>query len=89
MLLTKKQVAALTSYSSEHIRRLVRDGLFPAPIALNPSPNVGWCRKGWVESEVGAWLAARIADRDAGVTNEREAEISERARARARLSLRT
>ena len=86
MLLTKKQVAALTSYSSEHIRRLVRDGLFPAPVVLNASPNAGWSRKAWLKSEVDAWLASRVAARDAGVTHENEKRISERASARGRLA---
>lgn len=84
MLLSKKQVCVLTSYSSEHVRRLVRAGLFPKPIELNASTR-GWSRKAWLQSEVDAWLACRVAARDAGVTLENEKRLSERASARAHM----
>lgn len=84
-MLSKKQVCVLTSYSSEHVRRLVRDGLFPKPIELNASPRVGWTRKAWLKSEVDAWIACRVAARDAGVTLENEKRLSERASARAHM----
>jgi prophage regulatory protein len=85
MLLQKKEVCALVGYSGEHIRRLVRDGLFPKPVILNANPNAGWSRKAWLQSEVDAWLACRVAARDAAVTLENEKRLSERASARAQM----
>ena len=88
MLLPKKEVCALVGYSGEHIRRLVRDSLSPKPIILNANPNAGWSRKAWLKSEVEAWLAARVAARDGGVTNANEKRLSEIASARAHKSRR-
>jgi prophage regulatory protein len=45
-------------YTRAHVRRLVGAGEFPAPVQLSPH------RIAWVESEVDAWLKARIAARD-------------------------
>ncbi len=45
-------------FSRVHLRRLQDRGDFPAPIHL------GARRLGWIESELRAWLAARIAVRD-------------------------
>ena len=81
MLLSKKEVCAFTSYSSEHIRRLVIAGQFPAPIELNTANGIGWTRKAWLKSEVERWVAAKVARRDAGLSNPREREISLRASA--------
>lgn len=38
-----------------------KDGSFPRPIKLGTGPR---CAVGWLESEIVAWLKARIADRD-------------------------
>lgn len=43
------------------VYRLAQRGQFPKPIRLSPR------RSGWIESEVIAWLEARIAQRDGGV----------------------
>lgn len=43
------------SYSRQHIWRLVKDGRFPAPVALGPEP---YARKAWRSADVDAWLAA-------------------------------
>jgi predicted DNA-binding transcriptional regulator AlpA len=41
------------SYSRWQLSRLVRDGQFPAPVALGPN------RKAWRADDIKAWLAAR------------------------------
>jgi prophage regulatory protein len=45
-------------YSPQWIRKLVKAGSFPAPI------NLGEATVGFVETEVDAWLKAKIAARD-------------------------
>ncbi len=57
-ILSKKDLRALVLYSPAHIDRLEKAGLFPKRVQLGP------CRVGWVESEVEAWLAERIKQRD-------------------------
>lgn len=56
--LSKKQVSQLVLYSPAHIARLEQAGRFPKRV------NLGQCRVGWVEEEVQAWMAARVAERD-------------------------
>jgi prophage regulatory protein len=46
-------------YSKVQLWRLVKAGSFPRPIRL------GAARNAWVETEVDAWIAGRIAERDA------------------------
>lgn len=46
-------------YCDDHIRRLVKDRKFPAPIKLGPRTNA------WIEAEIDAWVQARAADREA------------------------
>jgi prophage regulatory protein len=45
-------------YSRTHTWRMVRAGKFPVPVKLGPSRNA------WVESEIDAWLDARIGERN-------------------------
>ena len=45
-------------YSKAQLWRLVKAGTFPRPIRL------GAARSAWVEGEVDAWIAERIAERD-------------------------
>jgi prophage regulatory protein len=45
-------------WSRKHIDELIKRGLFPAPIDLGDNT------RGWIESEIDLWLAARIAARD-------------------------
>lgn len=52
-------VSLATGYSKSHIWRLVAQGRFPKPVPLGPNSS------GWVEAEVQAWIAGRIAKRDA------------------------
>lgn len=61
-LLSKRQTAEKIGFHPEHLMRLSRTGKFPRPIRLGSSTN---CAVRFVADEVDAWLAARIADRDA------------------------
>lgn len=54
-ILTKKEVAKLTSYSTRHIERLVARGHFPAPLKLHDAG----ARIGWLESEISDWIYSR------------------------------
>jgi prophage regulatory protein len=45
-------------FSSQWIRKLIKAGHFPAPIKL------GEATTGFVESEIDAWIADRICERD-------------------------
>jgi prophage regulatory protein len=47
-------------YSRRHVRRLELANEFPKSIALSPSTI------GWIEAEVDAWLADKVAQRDDG-----------------------
>lgn len=49
------EVKALTGLSRSTVYERIRDGQFPKPVGLG-GRNVGW-----VESEVSAWIEARIA----------------------------
>ncbi len=57
-VLREPDVARLTGRSREQRWRDERAGLFPKRIRLGPNAV------GWLESEVRAWLAERIAERD-------------------------
>jgi prophage regulatory protein len=46
-------------YSKAHLWRLVKAKKFPEPI------KIGEARSAWVESEIDAWIAGKIAERDA------------------------
>ncbi len=58
-------VAQRVSFHPVHIRRLVRDGKFPAPIRLGEN------RVAWIEEEVEGWLVAKREERDASAGNQR------------------
>ncbi len=45
-------------YSRNYIDRLIKSGSFPAPVYLSPR------RRAFVESEIDAWIKARIDCRD-------------------------
>lgn len=51
-------------YSRMHLRRLIRDHRFPAPIILSTRPDGQPGRIAWPADEIDAWIAARIAARD-------------------------
>ena len=61
-LLSKKQVKDLVLYSYAHIDRLEKVGLFPKRVRLS-SYRTG--RVGYLESEILAWIEARLATRSA------------------------
>ena len=46
------------SYSRDHLRRKVRRGEFPRPLAISSS------RIAWLEADIDAWLAKKAAARD-------------------------
>jgi len=48
-------------YCRDHMRRLSKAGLFPKPVALSNR------RIAFIESEIDAWIAAKIAARDGQV----------------------
>lgn len=53
-LLRLEQVRARTGLSRSGIYQKISDGVFPRPVAL------GSRAVGWIESEVSAWIQARI-----------------------------
>lgn len=57
-LLTKTEVRDRVCYSPQHVARLEKAGLFPKRVQL------GLNRVGWVETEIDAWIQARIDERD-------------------------
>jgi len=58
-LLRLPDVMARTALSRSAIYDLMADGRFPKPVKIGGRLNA------WPESEVGDWIAARIADREA------------------------
>ena len=60
-LLRFEEVARRTALSRDSIYRLAREGRFPKPIKVSK-----WASR-WIESEIENFLAARVAERDAGV----------------------
>ena len=55
--LTKLSEKGIT-YSRNYIDRLIKAGAFPAPVYLSPR------RRAFVESEIDAWIRARVEGRD-------------------------
>lgn len=52
------EVKAATGLARSTIYKYVKQGLFPVPVSL------GGRAVAWVESEVAAWIADRIRERD-------------------------
>jgi prophage regulatory protein len=65
-LLRRRQVEAVTGLGRSRLYDLIADGTFPRPVKL------GARAVAWVETEIDAWLAARIAARDAVLRNSTE-----------------
>jgi len=59
-ILRRKQVEDRTGLSRSTIYLRIQEGTFPKPI------NLGARAVGWLESEIEAWLAACIENRDSG-----------------------
>lgn len=57
-ILRRREVEARTSLSRSGLYDKMSRGEFPRPIHLGPGSV------GWIESEVTAWIEARIAERD-------------------------
>tara|TARA_R110001599_G_scaffold353459_3_gene592822 strand:+ start:10670 stop:10894 length:225 start_codon:yes stop_codon:yes gene_type:complete len=55
VILRWPEVYARIGYSRSHAHALAAQGKFPKPIKLGPRAS------GWLESEVNAWLAERVA----------------------------
>ncbi|WP_079437392.1 AlpA family transcriptional regulator [Zoogloea sp. LCSB751] len=62
VILRRREVEARTGLGCSTIYDGIKAGTFPAPIQLG-SKSVGW-----IQSEIDAWLAARIAERDSAGT---------------------
>jgi prophage regulatory protein len=60
------------NYSRTHIWRLVKAGHFPKPLKLGTGS-----RNAWVEEEIDALIAAKIAERDAPRAADDKARPSE------------
>jgi prophage regulatory protein len=58
ILIPSKEVCRRTSLSRASLNRLMAQDAFPKPVSLHG------VRKAWVESEVEAWVASRIAARN-------------------------
>jgi len=67
-ILRRKPVQVRTGLSRSTIYQKVKDGDFPAPVAL------GARAVGWIEAEVVAWLASRVAHSRGGVVTTGGAE---------------
>lgn len=59
VILRRPEVEARTGLRCSTIYDGIKADTFPAPIQLGPKSV------GWLESEINAWLAARVAARDA------------------------
>ena len=57
-LITRAELNQIVPYTGQHILRLERTGMFPRRIKVGPN------RVAWLLSEVEAWVAARVAERD-------------------------
>ncbi|MBO1518105.1 helix-turn-helix transcriptional regulator [Oceanisphaera pacifica] len=56
-----KEVMNKTGLSRSTIYRQIAEGVFPLSVSL------GGKAKGWLESEVEAWILSRIAERDKNI----------------------
>ncbi|ENW27204.1 helix-turn-helix transcriptional regulator [Acinetobacter lwoffii] len=61
-LIRRKEVQAKTGFGASSIYAEMAKGAFPKPIQISER------RVAWIESEVDAWIAARIESRDANMS---------------------
>jgi predicted DNA-binding transcriptional regulator AlpA len=61
----KRQLPAYVGLQRSQIDELIRKRQFPPPLSLSD----GGRAKGWLESELVAWQAARLAKRDTGASH--------------------
>lgn len=57
-LISRSELLAIVPYTSQHILRLEKRGLFPLRIQVGPN------RVAWLLSEIEEWVAARVVERD-------------------------
>ncbi|PQZ89967.1 MULTISPECIES: AlpA family transcriptional regulator [Pseudomonas] len=57
-ILRMKMVVEITGLARSTVYKYIAEGIFPKPITL------GGRSVGWVESEVFAWIQARLAERN-------------------------
>jgi prophage regulatory protein len=57
-LITRHELRQIVPYTSQHILRLEKQGKFPRRV------QVGANRVAWLSSEIEAWVATRVAERD-------------------------
>jgi prophage regulatory protein len=60
-LITKPELCRMVPYTPQHILRLEKAGKFPRRVRLGAN------RVAWLLVEIEAWVAARVAERDAVV----------------------
>ena len=53
-ILSAKEVAEKTSFSTGHLRRLAKENKFPKPVQISAN------RSGWLEEDVNKWIESRI-----------------------------
>lgn len=61
MILRCQEVQQKVGLKKSAIYAGAKDGSFPKPIKLGTGPH---CAVGWLDSEINAWVKARIAERD-------------------------
>ncbi|HVM77633.1 MAG TPA: helix-turn-helix domain-containing protein [Stellaceae bacterium] len=61
-LLSKREAAGQVGVHPEHLMRMVRQGQFPKPIRLGDGAT---SRVRFITEEVEAWVASKVAARDA------------------------
>lgn len=57
-LISWKTVREKVPFGRTKVWELAKDGGFPKPVQISPR------RVAWVEAEIDAWIAARVAERD-------------------------
>ena len=57
-LISRAELLTIIPYTPQHILRLEKRGLFPRRIQVGPN------RVAWLLSEIEAWVAARICERE-------------------------
>ena len=55
-ILSAKEVAEKTSFSTGHLRRLAKENKFPKPVQISEN------RSGWLEEDVNKWIEGRIRE---------------------------
>lgn len=62
-IITKKELQRIVPYTPQHILRLEAAGKFPKRL------QIGANRVGWLLSDIEAWIADRMAERDRAKRN--------------------